>query len=150
MDILKTQLYLFEPFSGIVSDVDYFKLNRKGISIQVGRKTKIGNVKLTSGGINFLRLSDFTLSSARQVRNSLFDRNAWTNVWSINTQYENYYKESDYERIQWISFDFEMPTIQWISAIRIKKDYGLNFQTDHYKRTSFLQQVKCRSNLEWK
>ena len=97
---LKTQLYLFEPFSGIVSDVDYFKLNRKGISIQVGRKTKIGNVKLTSGGINFLRLSDFTLSSARQVRNSLFDRNAWTNVWSINTQYENYYKAVSYTHLR--------------------------------------------------
>ena len=95
---LKTQLYLFEPFTGISSDVDYFKLNRKGISIELGKKTGIGNLKIIAGGINFLRLSDFTLSSARQVRNSLFDRNAWTNVWDVNTQYQNYYQESDYER----------------------------------------------------
>ena len=95
---LKTQLYLFDPFAGISSDVDYFKLNRKGISIEAGRKTSIGNIKLIAGGINFLRLSDFSLSSAKQVRNSLFDRNAWTNVWDVNTQYQNYYRESDYER----------------------------------------------------
>lgn len=95
---IKTQLYLFDPFSGISSDIDYFKLNRKGISIEAGRKTSIGNVKLIAGGINFLRLSDFSLSSAKQVRNSLFDRNAWTNVWDVNTQYQNYCQESDYER----------------------------------------------------
>ena len=187
---LKTQLYLFEPFSGIVSDVDYFKLNRKGISIEVGRKTKIGNLKLTSGGINFLRLSDFTLSSARQVRNSLFDRNAWTNVWSINTQYENYYKESDYERAadfgkrQFSGFHLdisEMPKqfglemiygktpfnilgYDYLSAIRIKKDYGLNSFSSGYMSSSGLDNTinghrfynriinstyKCNLN-EWK
>ncbi len=164
---LKTQLYLFEPFTGISSDIDYFKLNRKGISVEAGRKTTIGNIKITAGGINFLRLSDFTLSSARQVRNSLFDRNAWTNVWDINTQYANYFQESDYERAadfgkrQFSGFHLnisEMPkqfgleiiygktpfnilSYDYLSAIKLKKDIGINSFSSGFLSSTGLDNV---------
>ena len=68
------------------------------MSIELGNKTSFGNFKLIAGGINFLRFGDFTLKSAKQLRNSLFDRNAWTYVWPVNTQFNNYFKKSDYTR----------------------------------------------------
>ena len=95
---IKTQLYLFEPFTGNISDKNFLKLNRKGVSLEMGKKTRFGNLKLTTGGINFIRFSDFSLSSARQVRNSLFDRNAWTAVWPVNVQFNNYLDKSNYIR----------------------------------------------------
>ena len=95
---IKTQLFLFEPISGQNEDRNFLMLNRKGVSIELGKKTKLGNFKLVAGGINFLRLSDFSLSSARQVRNSLFDRNAWTAVWPVNVQFNNYFDKSNYVR----------------------------------------------------
>ena len=95
---IKTQLYVFEPFSGISKDENFLKLNRRGVSIELGSKTDFGKFTIVSGGINFLRFSDFSLSSAKQVRNSLFDRNAWTYVWPINTQFRNYMQKSDYTR----------------------------------------------------
>lgn len=95
---IKTQLYLFEPISGNVEDRNFLMLNRKGVSVELGKKTKFGNFKLVAGGINFLRFSDFSLSSARQVRNSLFDRNAWTAVWPVNVQFNNYFDKSNYVR----------------------------------------------------
>ena len=81
---IKTQLFLFEPFSGHVVDRNFLMLNRKGVSVELGSKTKFGNFKLIAGGINFIRFSDFSLSSARQVRNSLFDRNLENIVFNIN------------------------------------------------------------------
>ena len=95
---IKTQLYLFEPISGNTEDRNFLMLNRKGVSVELGKKTKFGNFKLVAGGINFLRFSDFSLSSAKQVRNSLFDRNAWTAVWPVNVQFNNYFNESNYIR----------------------------------------------------
>ena len=95
---IKTQLFLFEPFSGHVVDRNFLMLNRKGVSVELGSKTKFGNFKLIAGGINFIRFSDFSLSSARQVRNSLFDRNAWTAVWPVNIQFNNYFEKSNYVR----------------------------------------------------
>ena len=95
---IKTQLYLFEPISGNIEDRNFLMLNRKGVSVELGKKTKFGNLKLVAGGINFLRFSDFSLSSAKQVRNSLFDRNAWTAVWPVNVQFNNYFNESNYIR----------------------------------------------------
>ena len=73
-------------------------LNRKGVSGELGKKTNFGSFKLVAGGINFLRFSDFSLSSARQVRNSLFDRNTWTAVWPVNVQFNNYFDKSNYVR----------------------------------------------------
>ena len=95
---IKTQLFLFEPFSGNVDDRNFLMLNRKGVSVELGKKTNFGSFKLVAGGINFLRFSDFSLSSARQVRNSLFDRNAWTAVWPVNVQFNNYFDKSNYVR----------------------------------------------------
>ena len=95
---IKTQLYLFEPFYGMSNDFNFLKLNRRGVSLEFAKKTNLCNINLTAGGINFLRFSDFTLSSARQVRTSLFDRNAWTYVWPINVQFANYMQKSDYVR----------------------------------------------------
>ena len=95
---IKTQLFLFEPFSGNVDDRNFLMLNRKGGSVELGKKTNFGSFKLVAGGINFLRFSDFSLSSARQVRNSLFDRNAWTAVWPVNVQFNNYFDKSNYVR----------------------------------------------------
>ena len=67
-----------------------------GVSVELGKKTNFGSFKLVAGGINFLRFSDFSLSSARQIRNSLFDRNAWTAVWPVNVQFNNYFDKSNY------------------------------------------------------
>ena len=47
--------YLFEPISGNTEDRNFLMLNRKGVSVELGKKTKFGNFKLVAGGINFLR-----------------------------------------------------------------------------------------------
>jgi len=129
---IKTQLYLFEPFTNVSLDKNYLKLNRRGVSIELGNKTNFGNFKIVTGGINFLRFSDFTLSSAKQVRNSLFDRNAWTYVWPINTQYSNYMQKSDYTR----AADFGKRQVSGIhfSATDLPKQLGLDV---FYGKTPF-------------
>ena len=121
---IKTQLYLFEPFTNISLDKNFLKLNRRGVSIELGNKTNFGNFKIVTGGINFIRFSDFTLSSAKQVRNSLFDRNAWTYVWPINTQFSNYMQKSDYTR----AADFGKRQVSGIhfSATELPKQMGLD------------------------
>ena len=45
---IKTQLYLFEPISGNIEDRNFFMLNRKGVSVELGKKTKFGNFKIGS------------------------------------------------------------------------------------------------------
>jgi len=129
---IKTQLYLFEPFTDISLDKNFLKLNRRGVSIELGNKTKFGNFKIVTGGINFIRFSDFTLSSAKQVRNSLFDRNAWTYVWPINTQFSNYMQKSDYTR----AADFGKRQVSGIhfSASELPKQLGLDI---FYGKTPF-------------
>ena len=121
---IKTQLYLFEPFTEVSLDKNFLKLNRRGVSIELGNKTNFGNFKIVTGGINFIRFSDFTLSSAKQVRNSLFDRNAWTYVWPINTQFSNYMQKSDYTR----AADFGKRQVSGIhfSATELPKQLGLD------------------------
>lgn len=149
---IKTQLYLFEPFYGITNDVNFLKLNRRGVSIELSKKTDFCKLNVTAGGINFLRFSDFTLSSARQVRTSLFDRNAWTYVWPVNVQSSNYMQKSDYIRaadfgkrqvsgIHLIASDlpkqfnlelfygktpFNVSPLDNIFAVKLKKDKKLN------------------------
>tara|TARA_B100000768_G_scaffold125990_1_gene116634 strand:+ start:3933 stop:5750 length:1818 start_codon:yes stop_codon:yes gene_type:complete len=129
---IKTQLYLFEPFTDISLDKNFLKLNRRGISIELGSKTNFGNFKIITGGINFIRFSDFTLSSAKQVRNSLFDRNAWTYVWPINTQFSNYMQKSDYTR----AADFGKRQVSGIhfKASELPKQMGLDI---FYGKTPF-------------
>lgn len=129
---IKTQLYLFEPFTDISLDKNFLKLNRRGISIELGSKTNFGNFKIITGGINFIRFSDFTLSSAKQVRNSLFDRNAWTYVWPINTQFSNYMQKSDYTR----AADFGKRQVSGIhfNASELPKQMGLDI---FYGKTPF-------------
>lgn len=36
------------------------------------------------------------MNSAKQVQNSLFDRNAWIYVWPIAVQHDNYFSRSNY------------------------------------------------------
>jgi len=129
---IKTQLYLFEPFTELSLDKNFLKLNRRGVSIELGNKTKFGNFKIITGGINFIRFSDFTLSSAKQVRNSLFDRNAWTYVWPVNTQFSNYMQKSDYTR----AADFGKRQVSGIhfSATELPKQLGLDI---FYGKTPF-------------
>ena len=45
---IKTQLYLFEPISGNIEDRNFLMLNRKGVSVELGKKTKFGNFKLVA------------------------------------------------------------------------------------------------------
>jgi hypothetical protein len=164
---IKSQIYLFEPFEDISKEVNYLKLNRRGISIELGNKTSFGNFKLVVGGINFLRFGDFTLSSAKQVRNSLFDRNAWTYVWPVNTQFNNYFQKSDYTRAadfgkrqvsglhlqglempKQVSIDlfygktpFNISPLDNIFALKINKDYKLNSYGFGYLRSSGIDAV---------
>ena len=88
---IKTQLFLFEPFS--VTDRNFFNVKQEGVSVELGNKPNLEILNWIAGGINFIRFSDFSLSSARQVRNSLFDRNAWTAVWPVNIQFNNYFEK---------------------------------------------------------
>jgi hypothetical protein len=129
---IKTQLYLFEPFYGITEDVDFLKLNRRGVSIELSKNTKLCNLNITAGGINFLRFSDFTLSSARQVRTSLFDRNAWTYVWPINVQSTNYMQQSDYIR----AADFGKRQVSGVHLVASDLPNQFNFEL-FYGKTPF-------------
>lgn len=164
---VKSQIFLFEPFEDISNEVNFLKLNRRGVSIELGNKTRFGNFKVVAGGINFLRFGDFTLSSARQVRNSLFDRNAWTFVWPVNTQFNNYFQKSDYTRaadfgkrqVSGIHFQgLEMPKqmsidlfygktpfnispLDHLLALKINKDYKLSRYSLEYLRSSGLDAI---------
>lgn len=130
--VIKTQLFLFEPYYGISEDVDFFKLNRRGVSIEFSKKTEFCNLKLVSGGINFLRFSDFTLSSAKQVRTSIFDRNAWTYVWPVNVQSSNYMQKSDYIR----AADFGKRQVSGVHLLASELPKQFNFEF-FYGKTPF-------------
>ena len=92
------QLLTFDPFSGMGEDDRIFRLSRQGLVLSAGVKKSFGRFKLSYGGTQFVELGDFLMSSARQVQNSLFDRNAWTYVWPIGVQHDNYHNRSDYLR----------------------------------------------------
>lgn len=92
------QLLTFDPFSGMGEDDRIFRLSRQGLVLSAGVKRSFGRFNLSYGGTQFVELGDFLMSSARQVQNSLFDRNAWTYVWPIGVQYDNYHSRSDYLR----------------------------------------------------
>lgn len=92
------QLLTFDPFSGMGEDDRIFRLSRQGLVLTAGTNKSFGRFKMSYGGTQFVELGDFLMSSARQVQNSLFDRNAWTYVWPIGVQHENYHSRSDYLR----------------------------------------------------
>lgn len=95
---LALQLLTFDPFSGMDVDDRIFRLSRQGLVLTAGTVKDYGQFKLSYGGTQFVELGDFLMSSAKQVQNSLFDRNAWTYVWPIGVQHENYHSRSDYLR----------------------------------------------------
>lgn len=92
------QLLTFDPFSGMGNDDRIFRLSRQGLVFSAGMAKSFGRFEMAYGGTQFVELGDFLMSSARQVQNSLFDRNAWTYVWPIGVQHENYHSRSDYLR----------------------------------------------------
>lgn len=92
------QLLTFDPFSGMGEDDRIFRLSRQGLVLTAAANKSFGRFKMSYGGTQFVELGDFLMSSARQVQNSLFDRNAWTYVWPIGVQHENYHSRSDYLR----------------------------------------------------
>ena len=92
------QLLTFDPFSGMGEDDRIFRLSRQGLVLSAGVKRSFGRFNMSYGGTQFVELGDFLMSSARQVQNSLFDRNAWTYVWPIGVQHDNYHNRSDYLR----------------------------------------------------
>ena len=95
---LNIQLFFFDPLNSINENKNEFRLGRKSVSIGGGLNTDIGNFDINFGGISYLRISDLSLSSPKQVRNTLFDRNAWTYVWAPTVQYRNYHLLSEYKR----------------------------------------------------
>ena len=92
------QLLTFDPFSGMGNDDRIFRLSRQGLVFSAGTSKPFGRFEMAYGGTQFVELGDFLMSSARQVQNSLFDRNAWTYVWPIGVQHGNYHSRSDYLR----------------------------------------------------
>lgn len=95
---LNIQFFFFDPLNSINENKNEFRLGRKSVSIGGGLNTDIGNFDINFGGISYLRISDLSLSSPKQVRNTLFDRNAWTYVWEPSVQYRNYHLLSEYKR----------------------------------------------------
>ena len=95
---LNIQLFFFDPLNSINENKNEFRLGRISVSIGGGLNTDIGNFDINFGGISYLRISDLSLSSPKQVRNTLFDRNAWTYVWEPTVQYRNYHLLSEYKR----------------------------------------------------
>jgi len=95
---LNIQFFFFDPLNSINENKNEFRLGRKSVSIGGGLNTDIGNFDINFGGISYLRISDLSLSSPKQVRNTLFDRNAWTYVWEPTVQYKNYHLLSEYKR----------------------------------------------------
>ena len=94
---LNIQFFFFDPLNSINENKNEFRLGRKSVSIGGGLNTDIGNFDINFGGINYLRISDLSLSSPKQVRNT-FLRNAWTSVWEPTVQYRNYHLLSEYKR----------------------------------------------------
>ena len=95
---LKIQFFFYDPINSINERKNEFRLGRKTLSIGGGVNTNFGKFDIEYGGINYLRISDLSLSAPKQVRNTLFDRNAWTYVWEPNVQYKNYHNLSEYKR----------------------------------------------------
>ena len=95
---LNIQIFFFDPFNSSNDNKYEFRLGRKSLSIGGGFNTDFGRFDIKFGGINYLRISDLSLSSPKQVRNNLFDRNAWTYVWEPTIQYRNYHLMSEYKR----------------------------------------------------
>ena len=95
---LKIQFFFYDPINSINERKNEFRLGRKTLSIGGGVNTNFGKFDIEYGGINYLRISDLSLSAPKQVRNTLFDRNAWTYVWEPNVQYRNYHNLSEYKR----------------------------------------------------
>ena len=95
---LNIQIFFFDPFNSSNDNKYEFRLGRKSLSIGGGFNTDFGRLDIKFGGINYLRISDLSLSSPKQVRNNLFDRNAWTYVWEPTIQYRNYHLMSEYKR----------------------------------------------------
>ena len=95
---LNIQIFFFDPFNSSNENKYEFRLGRKSLSIGGGFNTDFGRFDIKFGGINYLRISDLSLSSPKQVRNNLFDRNAWTYVWEPTIQYRNYHLMSEYKR----------------------------------------------------
>ena len=95
---LNIQFFFFDPLNSINENKNEFRLGRKSVSIGGGLNTDIGKFDINFGGISYLRISDLSLSSPKQVRNTLFDRNAWTYVWEPTVQYRNYHLLSEYKR----------------------------------------------------
>ena len=92
------QLLTFDPMINMVDNNRIFRLSRQGVVLSTGASTSKGKFKVSFGGTQFVELGDFLMSSAKQVQNSLFDRNAWTYVWPIAVQHDSYYSRSDYIR----------------------------------------------------
>lgn len=95
---LRIQFFFYDPINSINERKNEFRLGRKTLSIGGGVNTNFGKFDIEYGGINYLRISDLSLSAPKQVRNTLFDRNAWTYVWEPNIQYKNYHNLSEYKR----------------------------------------------------
>ena len=95
---LNIQIFFFDPFNSSNENKYEFRLGRKSLSIGGGFNTDFGRFDIKFGGINYIRISDLSLSSPKQVRNNLFDRNAWTYVWEPTIQYRNYHLMSEYKR----------------------------------------------------
>ena len=95
---LSIQFFFHDPINSINENKNEFRLGRKSLSIGGGLNTNFGKFDIKYGGINYLRISDLSLSAPKQVRNTLFDRNAWTYVWGPSVQYRNYHNLSEYKR----------------------------------------------------
>ena len=95
---LALQIMTFDPMTDMVENGRIFRLSRQGVLLSAGTSSSKGNFRLSFGGTQFVELSDFLMSSAKQVQNSLFDRNAWTYVWPIAVQHDNYFSRSNYLR----------------------------------------------------
>ncbi len=129
---IRTNLFLFSPFEGAGNSPYEFWLNRKGVGLGGGTRTKYGNIDVQMGGTNFVRFSELTLSSGRQTRVSLFDRTAWTYVWGPNVQHSSYFSANDFQRdINWGKRSVNGLSV---NATNLPGNYEVNFV---YGKTPF-------------
>ena len=89
-----TDLYMWTPLTGVGQAENVKGLNL-GVSLYGNFKTRIGNLNVRTGGINWYSMTPFTFQTNKGYdRYSLFERNPWDpNTAQIDDRYKTFYSK---------------------------------------------------------